>query len=118
MSSWNAAYDLLKSVTDDEDEVEKADGLTESQQSRLGAAPSHGAKALRGQTLKPVQGERGKGLVHNRPGKLTITPSPKGDTSTSYTAGLGGRKGEAIETARQGPFKTIANKPTGSSSIR
>ena len=81
MSSWNDAISLLKSVNtdiDEEEEVDKGNTLTGSQQSRLGVASEFGAKALPGQTLKKVGGAGGKGLVHNRPGKLDtpIGPDP------------------------------------------
>ena len=82
MSSWNIACDMLKSVLDDEDEVEKADGLTEKQQARLGVTSQHGAKPLKGQTLKKVEGAKGQGLVHNRPGKMTITSAPPVSTAS------------------------------------
>jgi hypothetical protein len=83
MSIWNKACDILKSIEDDEDEVEKAAELTERQMAGLGVAPEHGAKALSGKTLKKVEGSGGKGLVHSRPGKLTIGPAPSTGTPTS-----------------------------------
>ena len=107
MSSWNDAISLLKSVntdTDEEEEVDKGNTLTESQQSRLGVAPAFGAKALPGQTLKPVEGAGGKGLVHSRPGKLTIGPAPK---VTPPSTGSGAR-GEIRSTS---PFTTTKPKP-------
>jgi len=80
MSYWNKACDILKSIEDDEDEVEKGAELTERQMAGLGVAPKHGAKALPGEALKKVEGSGGKGLVHNRPGKLTIGPAPSTGT--------------------------------------
>lgn len=82
MSSWNTACDMLKSVIDDEDEVEKGEGYMET------GNPSK---------VSSFQRWAGKKL-----GAAVSPPKP--------TSGLGGKKGAAMEGARSGPFQSLANK--------
>lgn len=88
MSVWNTACDLLKSVHDDEDEVEKAEGYKKT------GDPSQ---------VPTLQRTVGKLL-----GAAVSPPKPP-------TSGVGGKRGQAMEAVRGqsggGPFRAVADKP-------
>ena len=105
MSNWNNACDLLKSYVDEEDNDEGVEKGTATEDSSWEAARVGDRKKQAAKTPSIYERATGQATV-----KTGTIPAP----SASRTPQSPGSapKFKAIERARQGTFKPIADKPT------